>query len=219
MLQESGNGIRGACFLNQNSQANPEGRYCNDYTQGIECAASGGPAITYPVRSRECPERVVTLREELRGCGVQEMVSRIVIAFWPVILFAGICLPASAQAGSVQDATAPAELVRDTVAREVAAANDSSAKYMFRAWKKTPQGSQTRLYVETKDAMAGMTIAYNDKPIGPEQLQGEERRLAGLASNPEQLRHKQRQEKEESEHTLRIVKALPDAFLYDSDGS
>ncbi len=56
MLQESGNGIRGACFLNQNSQANPEGRYCNDYTQGIECAASGGPAITYTVRSRECPE-------------------------------------------------------------------------------------------------------------------------------------------------------------------
>src|SRR5258708_21735645 len=89
------------------------------------------------------PSRVVTLKEELRGCGVQEMVSRIVIAFWPVILFAGICLPASAQVGSVQDATAPAELVRDTVAREVAAANDSSAKYMFRACKKTPQGSQT----------------------------------------------------------------------------
>jgi len=148
-----------------------------------------------------------------------EMVSRIVIAFWPVILFAGICLPASAQAGSVQDATAPAELVRDTVAREVAAANDSSAKYMFRAWKKTPQGSQTRLYVETKDAMAGMTIAYNDKPIGPEQLQGEERRLAGLVGNPEQLRRKQHQEKDEAEHTLRIVKALPDAFLYNYDGS
>jgi len=150
---------------------------------------------------------------------LMEVVCRIVIAFWPVILFAGICLPASAQAGSVQDTTTPAELVRDTVAREVAAANDSSAKYMFRACKKTPQGSQTRLYVETKDAMVGMTIAYNDKPISPQQLQGEEGRLAGLASNPDQLRHKQHQEKEEAEHTLRIVKALPDAFLYNYDGS
>ena len=90
---------------------------------------------------------------------------------------------------------------------------------MFRACKKTPQGSQTRIYVETKDAMAGMTIAYNDKPISPQQLQAEEGRLAGLVGNPEQLQRKQRQEKEEAEHTLRIVKALPDAFLYDYAGS
>src|SRR5260370_34878477 len=90
-----------------------------------------------------------------RSCVVaelMEMVSRIVIAFLPVILFAGTCLPASAQAGSVQDATAPAELVRDTLAREGAAPNDSSAQYMFRAWKETPQGSETRPYVETKGA-------------------------------------------------------------------
>src|SRR5260370_35130942 len=95
-----------------------------------------------------------------RSCVVaelMEMVSRIVIAFLPVILFAGTCLPASAQAGSVQDATAPAELVRDTVAREVAAANDNSAKYMFRAWKENPQESQTRLYVETKYSMPSIT--------------------------------------------------------------
>jgi hypothetical protein len=67
--------------------------------------------------------------------------------------------------------------------------------------------------------MAGITVAYNDKPISPQQLQGEEGRLAGLARNPEQLHRKQRQEKEEAEHTLRIVKALPDALLFDYDGS
>ena len=65
---------------------------------------------------------------------------------------------------------------------------------MFRACKKTPQGSQTRIYVETREAMAGMTVAYNDKPISPQQLQGEEGRLAGLAGNPDQLHRKQRQE-------------------------
>ena len=130
----------------------------------------------------------------------------------------------TAQVSSAQVSPAPElpvaqELVRAAVANEVTAANDSSVKHMFRSWKKTPHGSQTRIYVETKDAMAGMTIASDDKPLSEEQVQAERGRLAGLVSNPELLRRKQRQEKEEAEHTLRIVKALPDALLFDYDGS
>ena len=85
---------------------------------------------------------------------------------------------------------------------------------MFRSRKQTPQGSQTRLYVETREAMAGMTIAYNDKPLAPGTMQDEQNRLAGLVSDPEQLRHKHSQEQETADRTLRIVKALPEAFLY-----
>jgi hypothetical protein len=85
---------------------------------------------------------------------------------------------------------------------------------MFLSRKQTPQGSQTRLYVETREAMVGMTVAYNDKPLTSEQLKGhEENRLGGAwLSNPEQLRHKHSQEQENAEHTLRIVKALPECF-------
>ena len=150
------------------------------------------------------------------------MLFRTMNAFLPVILLVlmGVsCLPAWAQATPPQDLPAPHELVGAAVANEVAAADDNSVKHMFRARKMTAQGSQTRIYVETKDAMAGMTIAYNDKPLSAEQLQGEQGRLADLVSNPELLRRKQRQEKEETEHTLRILKALPDAFLFEYDGS
>src|SRR5208283_1152617 len=122
---------------------------------------------------------------------------------------------APARAG---DSASPLEMVHAAVEHEMASANDNSMKHMFRSRKQTPQGSQTRLYVETEQSMAGMTIAYNDRPLTPEQLQGEENRLAGLASSPEQLRHKHSQEQESAERTLRIVKALPDAFLYDYDG-
>jgi hypothetical protein len=118
---------------------------------------------------------------------------------------------------SPQDSPAPLELVRTSVANEVAASKDASIKHFFRARKKTPQGSQTRLYVETRDAMAGMTIAYNDQPLSPEQRQGEEGRLAGLVENREQLKRKHSQEQENAERTLRIVKALPEAFLYEYD--
>jgi hypothetical protein len=123
-----------------------------------------------------------------------------------------------AQASAAQDSASPIELVRAAAANEIAAANDDSIKHTFRARKQTPQGSQTRLYVETQSAMAGMTIAYNDQPLMPEQMQGEENHLAGLVSDPEQLSRKHSQEQQTAEHTLRIVKALPDAFLYDYDG-
>jgi hypothetical protein len=122
------------------------------------------------------------------------------------------------RAGSVQDSVSPLELVRAAVANEVAAANDSSIKHIFRSRKQTLQGSQTRLYLETREAMAGITIAYNDQPLTPEQARGEEDRLMGLVNNAEQLSHKHSQEQENAERTLRIVKALPDAFLYDYDG-
>jgi hypothetical protein len=127
-------------------------------------------------------------------------------------------LAARASPQYAQDNASCTALLRATVANEVAAASDDSAKHMFRSRKQTPQGSQTRLYVETREAMAGITIAYNDRSLTPEQMKGEENRLEGLANNSEQLRHKHSQEQENAEHTLRIVKALPDAFLYEYDG-
>jgi hypothetical protein len=139
-----------------------------------------------------------------------------------ILFLAGIASTLSVtatQTSRAQASPSPIDLVRTTVASEVAAAHDHSVKHMFRDYKQTPQGSQTRIYVETNQAMAGMTVAYNDKPLGGEQLQFEEGRLAGLAGNPDQLSRKERQEKEEANRTLSIVKAFPDAFLFDYDGT
>ncbi|HKV80272.1 MAG TPA: hypothetical protein VJP02_19140 [Candidatus Sulfotelmatobacter sp.] len=113
----------------------------------------------------------------------------------------------------------PNEIVRQMVARELAAANQPSQKQMFRSRKQTPKGSQTRLYVETKDAMAGMLIAINDQPLTPQQQQAETDHLNWLAGNPDQLRKKQAREKDDADRTLRIVKALPDAFRYKYAGT
>jgi hypothetical protein len=153
-----------------------------------------------------------------------EIAPRVAVVRIPVVILltvftvtAAPSIAGSMRLASEQDPAAYVELVRAAVANEVAATEDVS-KYIFRSRKQTPQGSQTRLYVETQEAMAGMTVAYNDQPLTPEQLQGEENRLSDLVSNPEQLKHKHSQEKENAEHTLRIVKALPDAFLYQYEG-
>lgn len=113
----------------------------------------------------------------------------------------------------------PSELVRATVANEVAAANNTAVKHMFRSHRQTPKGSQTRLYVETNDAMAGMLIAINGQPLTQQQKQAEVNHLTWLMNNPDQLRKKQAHEKEDAERTMRIVRVLPDAFRYEYAGT
>ena len=137
--------------------------------------------------------------------------------------FAASLLLAGARVLSAQE-TKPPEisadgLVRQTVANEVAAANNTVVKHMFRSRKQTPKGSQTHLYVETSDAMAGMLVAVNDHPLSQQQEQAEEGHLTWLENNPEQLRKKRIREKEDTEHTLRIMRALPDAFHYEYEGT
>jgi len=117
-----------------------------------------------------------------------------------------------------QPSESPIELVRRTVQQEIAPGN-GNARAMFLDRKETPRGSQTKLIVETREGMAGMLIAINDKPLPPEQRQAEEARLSELARNPEALKKKQKSEKEDEERVTRIMKALPDAFLYEPDGT
>jgi hypothetical protein len=111
------------------------------------------------------------------------------------------------------------DLVHQAVSNEIAASRDASIKHMFRSRKQIGRGSQTRLYVETRDAIAAMTIAYDDKPISEDQVQGEFRHLQHLIDDRNDLHRKQKQEHEDAEHTLRIVKAMPDAFIYEFDGT
>ena len=67
----------------------------------------------------------------------------------------------------------PDELVRRTVWNELQAAKET-AKYRFRDRKETPHGSQTKLMVETRDAMAGIVIAIDDRPLTAEEREAED---------------------------------------------
>jgi hypothetical protein len=133
-----------------------------------------------------------------------------------VAAFAG---SGSGQASDRPIDLSPEALVRAVVAHEVDASRNVSVKHLFRARKQTPRGSQTKLYVQTTEAMAGLLIANDDKPISEQQLQNESAHLQYLATDRDDLRRKQRQEHEDAEHALRIVEALPDAFIYELDGT
>ena len=136
---------------------------------------------------------------------------RIAIAFVPAVLLAA--------PGSDVVSLTPAALVRKTVEHEATASQSSLVNHTFVSRKQTAHGSQTRLYIETIQATAGMTIASDDKPLSADQRRAELERLENLIHDPAELEKKRAKEKDDAERVRRIVRAMPDAFLFDDDGT
>lgn len=139
------------------------------------------------------------------------------VAFVLAALLTGICLSNAL----AEDAGNPAltEIVRRAVHNEVTSNQSSGMHFRFKDEKRTPQLSQTKLMVETTDATAGLLVMENGRPLSPQQRHDEEARLANYVQSPQELRKKKKQEKEDTEHTERILRALPDAFLFQRDGT
>jgi hypothetical protein len=120
---------------------------------------------------------------------------------------------------SGQVAMSPNDLVRATVKNEIAAANDTAIKFSFRSRKQTPKGVENKIYVEANEALATMTVGDADQTLSPETELAEIDQLTQLVNHPDKLRKKQERERQEVEHTLTIMKALPDAFCYEYAGT
>jgi hypothetical protein len=134
-------------------------------------------------------------------------------------VLAGLTITRGTAAFTEQSSSdSPPELVRKTVENEVRS-NDGGARAMFRDHQETASGSRTKLVVETREGTAGILVAINSKPLNAQQHQGEMERLAGLVNNAQELKRKQKTEREDAERTTRMVKALPDAFQYEFDGT
>ncbi len=134
---------------------------------------------------------------------------------WILLLTAASFAGQSATVSPYRD---PVELVRKAVQNEIKAANDDTVHFLFRGTKTTPQGSTSRIYVETTEATAGLVVAYNGKPLTADQIRDEEARVEHYVKNPAELKRKKEQERQNAERSLRIMRAMPDAFLFEYAG-
>ena len=127
-----------------------------------------------------------------------------------------VVFPAAAQ---TQPPRVPAtELVRQTVAHELAAAN-ASGHYVYRIDKQTPHGSETRDMVETRKWLIGRLVLKNGQPLPPAQRQREDERLRDLLTNLACLKNFQIQSHNDEARVRRMIKSLPEAFLFQYDGT
>jgi len=112
----------------------------------------------------------------------------------------------------------PCELVRAAVANELAAGNNTAIKFMFRSRRQIPEGVQNKVYVEGNEALATMTVSGEGLGLTPKVEHTEKEHIEEFLNDPAKLHKEHERERQEVENTLRIVKALPDAFFYKYDG-
>jgi hypothetical protein len=136
-----------------------------------------------------------------------------------LVLAATTVLASQPRRPAQEASPSPADLVRKTVDNEIKAAKTPGNNFMFRSRKQLSWGSQTRIFVQTREATAAMLVAINDQGLTPQQRQTEEGRLRYLIKNPDELKRKQKQERDDAERVTRIMRALPDAFLYEYENT
>lgn len=111
------------------------------------------------------------------------------------------------------------EFVKHALAAELAGVQDTQHPMRYRLRKSSPRLTTTKEICETKDGAVARLISINDKPLSAPDEQKEQARLNALLADPGKQRHRKQSEDDDTSRILKVVRALPDAFLYEYIGS
>jgi len=120
-------------------------------------------------------------------------------------------LTAAAQKASGHDDDG---FVQRALANEVRAANDLQHPMRYRLHKASPRFASTKEIFETKDGAVAHLIAVNDAPLSAADEQKEQARLDGLLSDPGRQRSRRQSQDADTARAVKVLRALPSAFLY-----
>jgi len=126
--------------------------------------------------------------------------------------------PAASSAESLTPAQAQA-LVGRALSNEIRSAPDSNHPMRFQLRKSSPRLTTTKDIVETRDGAVARLLSVNDSPLGPADEQKEQARLDALLSDPSLQRHRKQGEDSDTGIVLKLLRMLPNAFLYQYAGS
>jgi hypothetical protein len=123
--------------------------------------------------------------------------------------------PALSQPNQPQD---PATLVSRAIHnREDAAKTHRPLRYLLR--KIDDHRDTTKDIIETGQGDVARLIAINNQPLTAEANQAELDRLNTLANHPEIQEHRHQREQKDADRVDRLMRLLPDAFLYRDQGT
>jgi hypothetical protein len=100
------------------------------------------------------------------------------------------------------------------LANEYSAAEDASHPMRYELVKTSPRWSSTKRICESKDGDVARLIAQNGKPLDAADEQKEQARLTELAGDPAKQRRRKQAEDADEQRVLKVLRALPSAFLY-----
>ena len=113
----------------------------------------------------------------------------------------------------------PRELVRRAVANEIRDSDGhQGVLFTYKTKDIKPKQTVVKQIVETPDGTLGRILSVNGKPLTAEENQKEDQRINRLL-DPNEMRKKRKSQQEDAERTMKMVKALPDAFVYQQVGT
>ncbi len=105
-------------------------------------------------------------------------------------------------------------LVTRALANEVREAANAQHPMRYRLRKSSPRLVSTKEIFESKDGAVARLVAINDSPLSPEDEQKEQARLDLLLAEPSRQNHRKQSEDEDAARAVKVLRALPNAFLY-----
>jgi hypothetical protein len=153
--------------------------------------------------------------------------SRSMFAFRPIFLVSlAAIVPATSPSDSdSDDAIAQqnlTQLVGAVVHNEIEMQLTDTSLWCFREHKQEDgKPGKTLEVCQTKDGEVDHLIAVDGRELNADELRAEDQRVQKLISHPEQLRAKQKKQRDDAEQARTMLKLFPDAFRFQrvsSDG-
>lgn len=127
----------------------------------------------------------------------------------------GCLLPAAVWASETPDPG----LVSRALANEFRAAQDPTHPMQYRLRKSSPRLTSTKLIIETRDGAVARLLTINDTELSPAERQKDDARLNALLADPGRQRKRRQTEQDDFGRALKVLRALPKAFLFEYTGS
>jgi hypothetical protein len=105
-------------------------------------------------------------------------------------------------------------LVERALANELRAAKDTSRPMRYKLRKISPRLTTVKELVETRDGLVARLISVDDEPLSASAEKKEQQRLDSLLRDPGRQRHRKQSEDQDADRALKVLRALPTAFVY-----
>jgi len=112
-----------------------------------------------------------------------------------------------------QDATTL--LVREVIYNEIEEQLHDTSSWCYREHRQADgKPSQTLEVCQTKDGDLERVLAVNGRELNLEQTRAEDQHIQQAITHPEQLRAKQKKDREDGDQQRKMLRAFPEAFLF-----
>jgi hypothetical protein len=145
------------------------------------------------------------------------------VLFNTILTIVSVCLPLEVSAQILPSISSPSienpdALVREVIHNEVEAQSRDQSLWCYREQQQEDAKPAKTLQVcQTKDGELERLVALDGRELTSLQAQAEDERIQRFVSHPEQLRAKQKKEREDGEQARNLLATLPDAFLFQCD--